>query len=111
MIVAAALFAGCTCRDEIPTDLQAKVKFSFVLDCDGFTKAVEGDVISDFNLYVFNTAGDVVSSGFFTEGEEASLDIWCGESCSVYVVANAEGLWSALWRSWKGCLWMSPEEG
>ncbi len=89
LIVAAALFAGCTCREDIRADLPGKVKFSFVLDCDVFTKAVEGDVISDFNLYVFNMAGDVVSSGFFTGGGEAVLDIWCGETCSVYVVANA----------------------
>ena len=89
LIVAAAVIAGCTCREDIRADLPGKVMFSFVLECDGNTKAVKGDVISDFNLYVFNTAGDVVSSGFFTGGEEASLDIWCGESCSVYVVANA----------------------
>ena len=50
LIVAAVLFAGCTCREEILKDLQGKVKFSFVLECDGTTKAVEGSVIADFNM-------------------------------------------------------------
>ena len=89
IIVAAVVFAGCSGREEILPDMQGKVKFSFVLECDGFTKAVEGDLIADLNVYVFNMAGDVVSSGFFTGGGEAALDIWCGETCSVYVVANA----------------------
>ena len=112
LIVAAAVIAGCTCREDIRADLPGKVMFSFVLECTDSTTAVEGDVISDFNLYVFNMAGDVVSSGFFTGGGRLSW-IYGVEKPVPYMWWQMQGggLWSARLRSWRGCHWMSPEEG
>lgn len=88
-IVLAVLLGGCAAEDKMHQNSPGKVRFTFVLECEGFTKGLDEDFISNLNLFVFNSAGDIISSGFFTQGEEASADIWSGESCSVYVVANA----------------------
>ena len=86
-LLAALLVLGCSAREPLPE--KGKVIFSFALECGEFTKTVDENLIGDLNLYLFNSGGDVIFWNYLSGGGEASADIWGGESCSVYVVANA----------------------
>lgn len=86
-LVLATILVNCSSDVLVPSD--GKVLFSFVVKCDGFTRAVDENLLEDLNLYVFNASGDVVAHSYIVGEGDAVADIWSGEYYSVYAVANA----------------------
>lgn len=88
--IVAAVLVSCS-TGEMPPLPKEKVWFSFALDCGGFTKAVDVNIVEDLNLYLFNSQGALVSHVYTGGAGEVGADIWSGESYSVYAIANAGG--------------------
>lgn len=86
-MLAVPLLLCCSNDGKIPG--QDKVWFSFVMDCGGITKAIDDNLVQDVNLYIFNSRGDILSHTYCAGAAEVGADIWPGENCSVYAMANA----------------------
>lgn len=108
MIVLAALLL-LACRNEEKVPVKGSVSFSFVFEGEagaaggvagataatgalgtaaGATRAVDGTLVKDLNLYVVNGAGAVVEHVFVENAGDAQATIYNNETYTVYAVVN-----------------------
>lgn len=91
----AILFASCRGNDmEKPpltssTDDTTSVSISCFLESMGTKATVNETLVENVNLYIVNSAGDLVTYGYFDKPSNVDATIYKGNEYRAYVIANA----------------------
>ena len=87
---------GCCVREEVPVAGTGKVSVKFSLQgMNSATRAADEYLVEDVNIYVVNSAGDVVFHHYIDKTSNIVADIWSGHIFTIYAVANAGRLLTA----------------